>query len=920
MVKQKKNARKVAATTLSAALAASAIVPAAVSADSGYSDVSANDWFKDAVDYVTENGVMQGVGGDRFNPAGVLTRAEAAQIFANALDLEATENSGYSDVEAGSWYEDAVNAVISEGILGDTSSDNSKKFSPDAVFTRAQAAKAIVDAYDLEGSTDLSGYPDADKLPSWAEDTFGTAVANGVIDGKFTGGQTVLAPNDEITRAEVAQIMQNILESQEQDVEIESVEAIDESTAKVTFNTAVQDLDHTNFSIDGGLSVTEATLANDGKSATIKVDDTFTRNQEYTLTATGLKNSAGEEAGELTGKFVWSVDEGISVSLSKTDLDVDEEATLSVVDEDNKDVSGASVEISSSNTNVVTVSGNTPENTKVKGVAEGEAQVTVKVTLADGTVLRNTFNINVTEVEEEYVAQGFTLHTGDGLPANTVDFNNQAKKTWITAGAEPEKVALFDTVDGNPAVAHIHGEELEGASITANNPTIATAEITDGEREIEVTPSQTQTGKAGFTLELEDGRTIDFEVEVRETPEFVDFELDRNSVTLSDETSAGDIFIEGVNKQTVEVKGLDQYDDIINHNEGKITVSVDTDGLKLSETELDLSNDGTDTFEIKSLRDEIVSGTVKINYFENENDDNPAFSKSIDVNVVDVDADATVQNIDVVAPSAIYANPTYPQVEEIDYENEATVYTLDKDGNRLNTSSVSGVEFTDTTSNDWAEISGNTLKFEDLDEAKVYMTEDSDVDVEITASGVTSTQTIDVNNGLNIPTSANVATDSIAIDLSEKDNGQVTFEEILFGVVDSDQLVIDDVVEEAGIIAVKNNAENGGYQFNKPAVTIKDQAGDIIDLGVNVYGADESLATGNFWNTPSTLDVTEKFDVDFELTNWSGNISKPNSPSLSTALSGKAQFTIVVNKVYVAGNDEYNILDTPVSINVSVSN
>src|SRR5699024_1247791 len=439
MVKQKKNARKVAATTLSAALAASAIVPAAVSADTGYNDVSSTDWYKEAVDYVTENGIMQGIGKNRFNPNGILTRAEAAQIFANALDLEPTENSGYSDVEAGSWYEDAVNAVISEGILGDTSSDNSKKFSPTAVFTRAQAAKAIVDAYGLEGSTDLSGYPDVDKLPSWAKDSFGIAVANGAIDGKASGGVTLLAPNDEITRAEVAQIMMNILKTEETQVQIDSVEAIDESTAKVNFNTAVQSLDHTNLSISGGLNVTKATLANDGKSATIKVDKTFTRNQEYTLTANELKNSAGEESGELTGKFIWSVDEGITINLSKTDLEEGEEATLSVLDEDNKDVSGATVEIASSNTNVVQVSGSggSPKGIKVTGVKEGSAEVTAKVTLADGTVLRSTFNINVTAVEEEYVAQGFTLYTEEiiedetvpfGLPANTVDFNNQAKK------------------------------------------------------------------------------------------------------------------------------------------------------------------------------------------------------------------------------------------------------------------------------------------------------------------------------------------------------------------------------------------------------------------------------------------------------------------------------------------------------------
>ena len=84
MTKQNKG-RKFFATTATAALVASAIVPVASAAE--FQDAaSISSWAKEAVQFLTDKGYIQGDEKGNFNPAGTLTRAEAAEILSKALD------------------------------------------------------------------------------------------------------------------------------------------------------------------------------------------------------------------------------------------------------------------------------------------------------------------------------------------------------------------------------------------------------------------------------------------------------------------------------------------------------------------------------------------------------------------------------------------------------------------------------------------------------------------------------------------------------------------------------------------------------------------------------------------------------------------------------------------------------------------
>ena len=84
------------------------LLPTAFAAGNGYSDTQGH-WGEDAIDRWSGYGVISGTGNGLFDPSAPLTRAQAAQIFANLLNLSATASvAQYTDVAVGSWYYDAI--------------------------------------------------------------------------------------------------------------------------------------------------------------------------------------------------------------------------------------------------------------------------------------------------------------------------------------------------------------------------------------------------------------------------------------------------------------------------------------------------------------------------------------------------------------------------------------------------------------------------------------------------------------------------------------------------------------------------------------------------------------------------------------------------------------------------------------------
>ena len=175
----------------------------------GYVDVNKGDWCFDAVQYVSDRGIMTGPSAGKFDPQGSLTRGMLVQIL-YALEGKPQNDfvADFSDVNQGDWFYDAVNWAKENKVAGGYPDQT---FRPNEPVTREQLA-VMLKAYagdDASGGADIDSYADAYAVSDWAKDAVQWAVAEGLIAGR-EGNK--IAPTEYATRAEVAQIMKNFCE------------------------------------------------------------------------------------------------------------------------------------------------------------------------------------------------------------------------------------------------------------------------------------------------------------------------------------------------------------------------------------------------------------------------------------------------------------------------------------------------------------------------------------------------------------------------------------------------------------------------------------------------------------------------------------------------------------------------------------
>ena len=172
-----------------------------------FGDVAQDAWYYDAVQYVYENGLMDGTGGGAFSPAATTTRGMVVTILYRLAGQPAvTGASGFTDVVAGQWYSDAVLWASANGIV---SGYGNGSFGPGDTVTREQLAVILyrfaqTQGEDVTQTGALSTFTDGGDTAQWAQSAMSWAVGSGLISGKGNG---VLDPQGTATRAEVAAIL-----------------------------------------------------------------------------------------------------------------------------------------------------------------------------------------------------------------------------------------------------------------------------------------------------------------------------------------------------------------------------------------------------------------------------------------------------------------------------------------------------------------------------------------------------------------------------------------------------------------------------------------------------------------------------------------------------------------------------------------
>lgn len=178
-------------------------------ADEIFDDVSKEDWFYTAVMHMNSRKMMTGTGADNFSPYDNTTRAMVATIIHNMdQQPEGSDENRFNDVDAGLWYTNAILWASQNGLIVGTGGN---RFEPNADITREQLIVMMYNyaeykGFDLSASDDLSRFVDVNQISPYALNASNWAVGSGLVSGK---GRGVLDPRGKATRAEVATMLMN---------------------------------------------------------------------------------------------------------------------------------------------------------------------------------------------------------------------------------------------------------------------------------------------------------------------------------------------------------------------------------------------------------------------------------------------------------------------------------------------------------------------------------------------------------------------------------------------------------------------------------------------------------------------------------------------------------------------------------------
>ena len=174
-----------------------------------FKDYDRTAWYAEAVSAAVDNGLLYGKSATVIDPNGDMTRAEMAAIINRSFGCyKAADISQYKDVSKSKWYYKDVALAVQMGTYNGRSASS---MAPDAPISRQEAmtvvARALELDYDSYSKTDLSAFSDRDKISAWALPYVRSMVGAGYIHGRGK----ILAPLDNITRSEFAQIFYNII-------------------------------------------------------------------------------------------------------------------------------------------------------------------------------------------------------------------------------------------------------------------------------------------------------------------------------------------------------------------------------------------------------------------------------------------------------------------------------------------------------------------------------------------------------------------------------------------------------------------------------------------------------------------------------------------------------------------------------------
>lgn len=175
---------------------------------------------QNAIEKLAERGIINGKTAESYEPDSDMTRAEFAALAVRALGLSAENKTAvqFSDVTPDDWFYDFVCTAYSFGIIKGVSET---EFNPYGKITRQEASVMLersanlcglsTDISDAEALNTLSVFSDYKEISDWAFDSLAVCFEKGI----FSDEAMEVLPQEQLTRAEIALIIYNMLKISE---------------------------------------------------------------------------------------------------------------------------------------------------------------------------------------------------------------------------------------------------------------------------------------------------------------------------------------------------------------------------------------------------------------------------------------------------------------------------------------------------------------------------------------------------------------------------------------------------------------------------------------------------------------------------------------------------------------------------------
>lgn len=161
---------------------------------SSFDDVSGSYWGADAIDYATSRELFDGVGNDKFDPEGQMTRAMIVTVLARYVGVDTSTGD--------EWYDAGRSWAMRNNASDGTNMNGS--------VTREQLVTMLWRYVGEPKGSRITGFVDTDEISSYAEEAIGWAVDLGLIEGM---GHNNIDPQGTATRAQVSAILMRFIQA-----------------------------------------------------------------------------------------------------------------------------------------------------------------------------------------------------------------------------------------------------------------------------------------------------------------------------------------------------------------------------------------------------------------------------------------------------------------------------------------------------------------------------------------------------------------------------------------------------------------------------------------------------------------------------------------------------------------------------------